>query len=525
MTKAITPETKASKKLLLVSWVILAVYSVLTFLGAINHELWLDEAQAWVILRDVPLAELPHVLNIEGHPPLWYAILYPFVKLGFPTEYVSLISWFFMALGAAVLLFKVKLPLLLKAAILASSGFIYLNSVMLRVYCLIPPLLFLILWIYPKRREHAVLYGLLIALLANTHVFICGIVGVLGIYMIYELFAEWKSAAKKENISKLIGLAIAGAGVLILVLPLLGSIQANGATNLTSGVSRWNTFFETLDEVFAFAVFGDNQKLGIITLVFFLILKVAFLVMIAVLRHWRRAFAVEIGFLAIYYVACGMIWTTLANRAVIFILTLAFSFCLTQFEKPIFKEYMFVDQINGWIRSLLTHLIKFDKKAGKVYLIILAFFFAITVPSGAVLLYRDITSPFSGSEETAEYIAENLEDDAILIDLYIGMPEISFYDPDIRIFSVSSCSFNTYARWEYASRPREPVATVLQTLPEYNDLYIVYYYRGDEYQREDTVFVAQGMQEYDYHNSIAICKYDEDEVVMLFNDYDEPDEK
>ena len=520
-----TAETKVSeKKLFIVSWVILAAYSALTLLGALNHELWLDEAQAWVILRDAPLSELPGILNTEGHPPLWYAILYPFVKLGSPAEHVSLISWFIMALGAVVLMFKVKLPLPLKAVILASSGFLYLNSVMLRVYCLIPPLLFLILWIYPKRREHAVLYGLLIALLANTHVFICGIVGILGIYMIYDLFAEWKNSPKNENIGKLIGLAIAGVGVLILVIPLLGSIQANGATDMSSGVVR-NTFFETLDEVFAFSVFGNNQKLSIITFIFFLILKVAFLAMIAVLRHWRRAFAVEIGFVAIYYVACGMIWTTLANRAVIFILSLAFSFCLTQFEKPIFKEYKMGDRIGGAIRAFLTHLIEFDKKAAKVYLVILTAFFVITIPSGAVLLYRDITSAFSGAEETAEYITENLEDDAVLIDLNIGMPEISFYDPDIRIFSVYSCGFNSYACWKYANRPRETVETVLRTLSEYDDLYIIYYYKGDDYQKSDTIFLAQGMREYDYHNSIAICKYNEEEIMFLFKYYDELNRK
>ncbi|MCM1168236.1 MAG: hypothetical protein NC401_19800, partial [Ruminococcus sp.] len=163
--------TKSKSKTPLL-WGIFAAYSLLTLLGALNHEVWMDEAQAWVILRDAPLNELPRILKVEGHPPLWYLILYPFVKLGFPADYVSLISWFFMAAGALVLLFKVELPLPLKAVILASGGFLYFNSVMLRVYCLIPPLMFLILWIYPKRRERPVLYGLLIALLANTHIFI-----------------------------------------------------------------------------------------------------------------------------------------------------------------------------------------------------------------------------------------------------------------------------------------------------------------------------------------------------------------
>ena len=45
-----------SKKILnknfLISAGIFIVYAVLTLIGALNHELWFDEAQAWNIARD-----------------------------------------------------------------------------------------------------------------------------------------------------------------------------------------------------------------------------------------------------------------------------------------------------------------------------------------------------------------------------------------------------------------------------------------------------------------------------------------
>lgn len=507
MTKAITPETKASeKKLLLVSWVILAVYSVLTFLGAINHELWLDEAQAWVILRDVPLADLPRVLNIEGHPPLWYAILYPFVKLGFPTEYVSLISWFIMALGAAVLLFKVKLPLPLKAVILASSGFLYLNSVMLRVYCLIPPLLFLILWIYPKRREHAVLYGLLIALLANTHVFICGIVGVLGIYMIYELFAEWKSASKKENISKLIGLAIAGAGVLMLVLPLLGTENLNGGTN--NRLSDFSVMFYHLLSL-PRDLFENYFNLCVpyspIWVFPFMLMTVAVIIMFIMLRHWRKAFFVELGFAAVYIIICGIMWFSMPSRSAIFILSFAFSFGLAQYEEPIFKDYKISDQITGILRRLIELLKKADMNAQKVTAVILAACLAVSVPAGAALLFKDITGNFSASKQTAEYISENLEEDAVFVCLMNGYPEIAFYYPDYKQYSVISGQFTTYNKWNCVT-PGDP-EEVLKQLSEHENLYFIYYYNEDiEYP--ETFFICSDAAEYDAPKTrFAISKY------------------
>ncbi|MDE6031106.1 MAG: hypothetical protein K2G32_05745, partial [Oscillospiraceae bacterium] len=319
----------AFKKIL--PWAVLAVYSALTFLGAFNHEMWLDEAQAWVILRDAPLSELPYIFHIEGHPPLWYAVLYPFVKLGFPAEYAPLISWLFMAAGAAVLLFKVKLPQPLKYVILASSGFLFYNSVMLRVYSLIPLLMFLILWIYPKRREHGLLYGLLIALLANTHIFICGIVGMLGIFMLVDLFAQWKSSSKKENAGKLAGLAVAGAGVLLLVIPLIGSADANGAVGTSLSFSPRAVFLAattTFNEVFRQIVqpcFGGPAWFVILMIVTLMLWG-----MLILLRHWKRALAVEIGFIVFYYLTCGLFWITIPNRAVIFILSFAFSLGIAQ---------------------------------------------------------------------------------------------------------------------------------------------------------------------------------------------------
>ena len=41
------------------------------------HEPWNDEAQSWLLARDVSLPQLLfHALRYESHPPLWYLILW-----------------------------------------------------------------------------------------------------------------------------------------------------------------------------------------------------------------------------------------------------------------------------------------------------------------------------------------------------------------------------------------------------------------------------------------------------------------
>lgn len=496
----------AIKKIL--PWAVLAIYSALTLLGALSHEMWLDEAQAWVILRDAPLSEVPRILHVEGHPPLWYAVLYPFVKLGFPAEYAPLISWLFMAAGAAVLLFKVELPQPLKYAVLASSGFLFYNSVMLRVYSMIPLLLFLILRIYPKRREHGVLYGLLTALLANTHVFVCGIVGILGIFMIYDLFAEWKSSSKRENAAKLAGLAIAGAGVLVLVVPLIGSIGDNGAASTNLGLSPRGIFtgvVNSFNDVFALTV---QPPFGGIAWALILAISVcAMWAAVILLRHWRRALAVEIGFMVFYCLTCGVLWMTNPNRVSVFLLSFVFSLGLTRHEKPIRKPGKISGKLSSKILKMPAELCgRADKNAQRVFSWIITAFFAVSIPSGASMLFRDIAGNFSSSEDAAEFISENLEEDAVLVMLRCGLPELSIYDPDITIYAAGSGEPCTYAKWEYMYRPPRTAQEVIGDLRKYEHLYIVHY--AWQYDVDDDVlFVGEGMTDFDGKNSLVIREY------------------
>ena len=55
----------------------LALFAGLLALVTIRHEMFGDEAQAWLIARDSRnLLELAQHLRYEGHPALWYVLLY-----------------------------------------------------------------------------------------------------------------------------------------------------------------------------------------------------------------------------------------------------------------------------------------------------------------------------------------------------------------------------------------------------------------------------------------------------------------
>ena len=52
-------------------------FFTLVFIGILNHEMWRDELQAWLIARDSSsISNLFNNLRYEGHPSLWYILLF-----------------------------------------------------------------------------------------------------------------------------------------------------------------------------------------------------------------------------------------------------------------------------------------------------------------------------------------------------------------------------------------------------------------------------------------------------------------
>ena len=79
----------------------IALIIVFNVLLALRHESWRDEAQAWLMAKNLSFTELFKELSYEGHPCLWFLVLMPFAKLGLPYMTVKLVS---TVLIAAVLI-------------------------------------------------------------------------------------------------------------------------------------------------------------------------------------------------------------------------------------------------------------------------------------------------------------------------------------------------------------------------------------------------------------------------------------
>ena len=75
--------------------IVFILYIVLIMIIGITHECYEDETQSWLIARDLNIVEIIQQTKYEGHSFLWYFILAPFAKLGFPIEAQIYISSLF----------------------------------------------------------------------------------------------------------------------------------------------------------------------------------------------------------------------------------------------------------------------------------------------------------------------------------------------------------------------------------------------------------------------------------------------
>ena len=150
------------------------IYSLLTLIAVLNHEPNRDEAQVWLIVRDLNISQIFSQINTEGHPCLWYLIVLPFAKLGCPYITMQLVHWLIAMITTGLFLFKAPLNKTIKLLFVFSYFMLFQYSVVGRNYCIVILFLFLIATVYQSRFTKPYMYALLIVGLYNTHVLAFG---------------------------------------------------------------------------------------------------------------------------------------------------------------------------------------------------------------------------------------------------------------------------------------------------------------------------------------------------------------
>lgn len=200
-------------------------YVVFMAICVLNHESNRDEAQAWILAKNLSWSELYKMLRIEGHPITWFLILRLLAKLGYPFAALGLISLLVMGIAVYWLLYRIEnVSIYLKAASIFSIIFFYHYAVITRPYCLCVLFIVLFVYYYPKRHKNPYPLAVCSMILIQLHVYMSP-VGIAALLLLgWEYFHDHHRKDKRFLISCiLIGFSIA---FLIMELMQVGETHA-----------------------------------------------------------------------------------------------------------------------------------------------------------------------------------------------------------------------------------------------------------------------------------------------------------
>jgi hypothetical protein len=171
---------------------VLGLWIAITGFTLSYHEKWADEAQAWLIARDLSLWRIfSYELRYEGSPGLWHLILW-IAQHVFRAPYAALgpIGLGFTTAGVAFLIFFAPFPRPLRWLLAFSYFMVYQYAVIARPYTLLPPLCFLAAYFF-RDLQHPVRMTIVLVLLANLTLHGTIIAGCLGLVYLLDAVRAW----------------------------------------------------------------------------------------------------------------------------------------------------------------------------------------------------------------------------------------------------------------------------------------------------------------------------------------------
>ena len=182
-------------------WGVLESLALLTWLLLVgfvsaHHEPWADEAQAWLMARDMPWEALvSHGVRYEGSPALWHSILWLLIRLHASFFDVRWFGEAFAAGGVVLLMWFSPFPRLIRLLLPFTFFLAYQNAVVSRSYVLCAFLAFGSVILLTRQQIYPVATAIALGLLGNlsVHGF------VLAVSLLFVAVAVWRRRALARN--------------------------------------------------------------------------------------------------------------------------------------------------------------------------------------------------------------------------------------------------------------------------------------------------------------------------------------
>jgi len=221
-------------------------FFLLALIGLLNHEMWRDEHQAWLVARDAnSLSQLLDNMKYEGNPALWHFFLFGITRFTHDPIYMQ--AFHLLLATSFIFIFNRFAPFSNLHKVLFSFGYfpLYEYAVISRSYVLGILLIFGICALYKYRLSRYILIGILLALLSNVTIYAVVIAGCIAGVMVldYLIYQEKKS---KTTLQLSVGILIFIAGLAFSLYQIWpekdNSFPAPYATTLFDFPRWWQVF-------------------------------------------------------------------------------------------------------------------------------------------------------------------------------------------------------------------------------------------------------------------------------------------
>jgi len=388
-----------------IPYLFVACFFLLGLVGILNHAMWRDELNVWLIVRHSPsLIELFRNIKYEGHPGLWYLCLYGISH--FTDNPIAMQIFHLLLATGFTYLFMRFSPFTYLQKILFSLGYLPVYEYLLisRNYAIEILFLFGFCALFPDRQKGYLRLSLLLFLLANTNAYGLLIALSLGITLILEYsLNRRKLTIPISNLCLSLGLFSLGIFTsLVQLIPPTDSTLAGGAEGWTLRFDFLH-FLTALTRIWSsYIVILVPRDASQIEMALFSILSLGLLTFsgLLLIRKPIALFFYLLSTLIIFLLTYAKFLGAARHYGHLYIVLIV-AFWLASYYPESTQLTQLINQLPRSINSIVLGWVRVaDRHKRAFFMIILCAQFA----GGIVAFGRDLSVPFSASKATAAFI-------------------------------------------------------------------------------------------------------------------------
>lgn len=414
--------------------------------GAIHHEMWRDEVQAWLLARDsTSIINLFANMKYEGHPAFWHLCLMPLTRIN--ASPIMMQVFHLLIAATTVFLFTRYAPFNKVQKFLFSFGYfaLYEYAIVARNYAIGVLLIIIFCVLYRERYKRFVWIGIVLILLSHTSVHALIVVIAIGLGLLCEYLYFYCCREETLNANRhhiWIGFVLIGFGIVTAVLQLNPPSDTGFAVgwNFNFTIQRMNNIVRIITNAFlpftrpARGFWGSNR---LYSYEFFQLIRLSLCYLIifwCVLRFLKRPTVLimyvtaTVGLLAFFYVKYG---GSIRHHGFLF-----FTFILTSW---IYYDCPEIKLPTNFISNLAQRCFSF------VFTCILIIHYL----GGITAIAMEKRHVFSYGKETAEYIKQqDMQDLPMVGDTDFAVSTVVGYLEKDKVYYPKGCRFGSFVRWD-----------------------------------------------------------------------------